>query len=238
MDREQSSAKLNSGRPAVELALRPRINADLGIAADKNADKLKTPYIMIRLLTIFQKFKKDQRRICAKDPRRISGFTLIELLVAMAVFSVVMITVSGIFLTGLGGTQRIFGLQAVQESGRFVLESMTKEIRMSKVNSLDGVALASLPNGVSGPYSSLNITNANGQTVAYVFDIVGQQVSRAGVVLTSNNVAAVGKFYLTKNSALQPRVTIVMKLNNKTDQEKNKAAINLQTTVSSREYAQ
>ena len=46
-----------------------------------------------------------------------NGFTLVELLVAMAVFSVVIIAVIGIFLSGIGGTIRSANSQAAQESG-------------------------------------------------------------------------------------------------------------------------
>ena len=165
------------------------------------------------------------------------GFTLIELLVAMATFSIVMITVSDIFLTGLVGTQRIFGSQAVQESGRFITESTAKEIRMSTLNTLDGTAYSSLPDGTSGPYAALNITNANSQIIGYTFDAVAKQVSRAGEVLNPSGIEATGKFYVTKNGSLQPRLTIVLNLANKSTKAKNQAAINLQTTVSSRDYA-
>ncbi len=167
-----------------------------------------------------------------------NGFTLIELLVAMAIFSAVILMAVDVFLTGLGGTERVFGLQATQESGRFVLESTVKEIRMSRVNSFDGAAYDSLPDGDSGPYASLSITNADNQVVDYVFDNVSQRISRNGSVLTSNNVMATGGFYLTKSSDQQPRVTVVMRLQNQTDQEKNRVTINLQNTVSSRQYTQ
>ena len=180
---------------------------------------------------------KAEKKYNLTEQPNSGGFTLIELLVAMAVFSVVMITVSDIFLTGLGGTQRIFGSQAAQESGRFIMESTAKEIRMSVLNTLDGAAYSSLPDGTSGPYYSLNITNANGQIVDYAFNNVAEQVSRASEVLNPNDIEATGKFYVTKNGSLQPRVTVVLDLINKSAKVKNQAAINLQTTVSSRDYA-
>lgn len=164
------------------------------------------------------------------------GFTLIELLVAMAIFSVVMVMVSDIFLSGLGGVSRVLGSETIQESGRFMLESVSKEIRMSVLNSLDGAAVASLPNGVSGPYVSLNITNMNSQTVSFTFDNTAKQISRGGEILNPDDVETVGRFYLVKNDALQPRVTISFALTNKSQRARERATINLQTTVSSREY--
>lgn len=164
------------------------------------------------------------------------GFTLIELLVAMTTFSVVMIAVADIFLTGIGGTQRIFGSQVVQETGRFIMESVAKEIRMGSVDSLGGTAYSSLPDGASGPYDSLAIVNTNGQTVSYVFDPATGQISRSGAVLNSSDVEVSGKFYLIKNDNLQPRLTLVLGLVNRSAKAKNQSTINLQTSVSSRDY--
>ncbi|MBU2037171.1 prepilin-type N-terminal cleavage/methylation domain-containing protein [Patescibacteria group bacterium] len=154
------------------------------------------------------------------------GFTLIELIVAMAIFSVVVIVVMDTFLMGMGGTNRIFSSQAVQESGRFILEFMLKEIRMSEVNT------------ANGNFDTLSIVNSKNQTLDYVFDNTAKQLLRDGEVLNSDNVEITGTFYVQKSGTLQSRVTIVMKLINKTEKEREKATINLQTTVSSRQYAQ
>jgi len=166
------------------------------------------------------------------------GFTLIELLVAMAMFSVVMIVITDIFLSGMGNIQRSFGSQAVQESGRFILESMAKEIRMSEFNSVDGaIDFDSLSEGVNGPYSSLNITNDNG-SVDYIFDNDAKQVSRqAGEILNPNDIEVTGHFYLTKKTNSPPRLTMVLNLISKSAKASGRAAINLQTTVSLRQYA-
>ena len=66
------------------------------------------------------------------------GFTLIELLVAMAVFMVIIVAVIDIFAVGLGGSQRIFGRQNTQDSARFILESMSKEIRICACQTKSG----------------------------------------------------------------------------------------------------
>jgi len=87
-----------------------------------------------------------------------NGFTLIELLVAIATFVIVVVTIMDIFLMGLGGSKKIFGRQNVQESGRFILESMSKEIRMSKINT------------AAGSSNTVNITNSKSQTFDYSFD--------------------------------------------------------------------
>lgn len=155
------------------------------------------------------------------------GFTLIELLVAMATFVIVIVAVVDVFLVGLGGTQRLFGGQNVQDSARYILESMAKEIRMSAINTASG-----------GPYTTLNITNSKGQTLNYIFDNSAKQLSRAGEVLNSNEVEVSGNFYVQKGEQWQPRVTVVMKAKAGTAKAAQQAEINLQTTISSRQYAQ
>ena len=179
---------------------------------------------------------KQKNNYILQKYARADGFTLVELLVAMAVFSVAIIAATDIFLTGFGGLSRIFGAQAVQESGRFIAEAVSREVRMSSINSLGGVALASLPAGASGPYYSMNITNSAGQSVDYAFDAAAKQVSRAGALLIPNDIEAIGGFYLTKSDSFQPRVTLTLGLINKSNIVRERTTINLQTTVSPKTY--
>jgi len=171
-----------------------------------------------------------------------NGFTLVELLVAMAVFSVVIIAVIGIFLSGIGGTIRSANSQAAQESGRFIMESTAKEIRLGKINSADGVLVADMADAssgvVNGPYYSLNITNANNENVDYTFDNVNKTIARNSGVLNPGAIEASGAFYIYKIGVFQPRVVITLGLSSRNAEDKNRAVINLQTTVSSRAYTQ
>ena len=186
---------------------------------------------------MIKEMSKQEDSYISKKLDKSGGFSLIEMLVALAIFSVVILTATQIFVSGLGGTKRIFGQQAVQESGRFILEAMSKEIRMSRVDGLGSSAYASLPEGTSGPYTSLNITNPDGQAINYTFDNDNKQMGRSCSIQSPSGVELTGNFYLTKRGVLQPRITIVINLENKTDLLKNKTSINLQTTASSREYA-
>lgn len=158
-----------------------------------------------------------------------TGFTLIELLVAMTIFSIVIVAVTDVFLGGFGGAQRIFGQQAIQESGRFILESLAKEARMSKINSANG-----------GPVGSIDVTNSKDQNVVYAFS--GNNITRSvdgGLAqnLNPDDILVTGSFYIQKNGNFQPRLTVIMKLQNNTSRLASQAEINLQTTISSREYA-
>jgi len=169
-----------------------------------------------------------------------NGFTLIELLVAMAVFSVVIVAVIGIFLSGIGGTMRSANSQAAQESGRFIMESIAKEIRLGKINSADGILAVDMADAssgvVNGPYASLNITNANNESVDYTFDNINKTIARNSAVLSPGELESSGAFYIYKIGASQPRVVITLDLSSRNAKDQNRAVINLQTTASSRAY--
>ncbi len=174
-----------------------------------------------------KKFKMKRAKLKIKKEE---GFTLIELLVAMATFVVVVVTITSTFLMGMGGSKRVFGQQDIQEAGRFIMESMSKELRMSKINTPASADLSSV----------VNITNSKDQTLEYSFYIDSNNnkiISRNGEPLSSNEIEVTGGFYIQReNPDSQPRVTIVMVLKNKTDKAGEQSELNLQTTVSSRSY--
>lgn len=170
---------------------------------------------------------------CKMFVNKNSGFTLIELLVAVAVFTLVVIAMVDIFLMSNNGLARIFSQQNVQDSARFMMESMTKDLRMSLVDDC------------SDPCRSLKIKSylddaVNGEDITYTFDAVGGNLTltrgnRAAQILNSNKVSATGYFIINK-TGLSPRVTIVMKVRGAETKVSQRGEIQLQTTISSRRY--
>ncbi len=154
-----------------------------------------------------------------------SGFTLIELLVALALFSIVITIAVGIFSSSMSGIWGAFGHQNIQDSARFVMESMSKEIRMSKINTADG-----------GPYATINITNSKGETLDYTF--AGGYLLRDGQPVSSGKVQMHGAFYVQKVGGLLPRATVIVKAQNISNKPAEQVKIYLETTISSREYNQ
>lgn len=152
------------------------------------------------------------------------GFTLIELLVAVAVFSVAIAAMAGIFLSVVNAQRKAAALQATQEASRFLLESMAKEIRMSVVN--------------SNTNASIHITNPNGETFDYTFS--GGQLYRNNEQISPDNVEIViGRFRveqlpLPPDDPLATKVTIVMALKGKGTKVEQQAQLNLETTISTR----
>jgi prepilin-type N-terminal cleavage/methylation domain-containing protein len=189
---------------------------------------------------------KDQRKICVRDRRQISGFTLIEVLVAMAIFLVVITVAVGIFTSTQGGTQMIFGMRNVQDNGRYILESMSKEIRMGSVLSVANagggtILYGSLSDGENGPYESLTIKNSSGNNISYVFDNVNKRITRSNNRVSSSKVEVTGGFYIYKAGGsvgvFPARVTVSLKIKNVAAKVSQQVQLNLQSTVSSRQYA-
>ena len=148
--------------------------------------------------------------------------TLIELLVAMTIFTVVILIVLGLFSTGISGQRKVIALQKVQENARFLLEFITKEIRMSTIT-------AYTP-------SSLSIIRSDGvTTVDYTF--TGQNIERSGDPINSDDILITGSFYasgLGTGDGLQPRITIIINAQGRGSKVEENAKINLQTTLSQR----
>jgi len=182
-----------------------------------------------------EKDKKIIPRGSAYSSAWFRGFTLIELIVALAAFSLVVLSISGIFISVINSQRKILSIQNTQEAGRYLLESMTKEIRMSTINS-------SSAEGVS----TLYITNSKGEDVNYVFDNTNKRLLRQNPILSPDqnqilspdNIELTGSFYITKKTSAPeaPKVTIVMKLKAKGVKPEQQAVVDLQTTVSARGY--
>lgn len=157
------------------------------------------------------------------------GFTLIELLVALAVFSLVIIAMSTTAVSMIKSQRRGFAIQKNQETARYLLESVSKEIRMSTVLSSSG-------NGVN----SLHITNAKGEDVYYRFN--SQKLQRrvdgsAWQDLNPTDLEIDGDFYIRRSTSQPVRaaVTLVMEIaGHGLAEEETK--INLQSTLSSRSF--
>jgi len=169
------------------------------------------------------------------NSKLLTGFTLIELLVAVSIFLVVITMAAEIFMMGMGGVRRLYGRQNALDSARFIMESMAKEIRMSTITS------------ASGDSTTLDIKSSklSPSAIQYVFTAGGGITrSQGGGPASSLNPAEVqitgGRFIVGKygTTLQQPRVTIIMGVRNVTAVTAQQVQINLQTTISSREYGQ
>jgi len=160
-----------------------------------------------------------------------AGFSLIELIVAMAVFSFVLLAMTGIAHSVIKGQRKAFALQEVQENGRYLVESISKGIRMGIITSAS-----------DNQTTILSLINQSGDDIDYQF--IANKMQRrvnagAWQDISSNNINITGYFYIRKTVSTPDRralVTMVMKIEMASGRAEGQAENYLQTTLSSRSW--
>lgn len=156
------------------------------------------------------------------------GFTLIELIVALAAFSFVILAMTGMAFSMIKSQRKSITLQNTQEASRFILESMTKELRVGIINSVDSGG---------SPVNLLDVTNSASQTFDYQFDNTNKRLLRNGEYVSPSNLEVTGNFYITKTSfPSRALVTIVMQTKSTAGQAEIESEVYLQSTISARGY--
>jgi len=175
------------------------------------------------------------------------GFTLIELLVAAAIFTFIMTSVTGLFTSALDMQKRGIGIQKVEENSQFVLESIAREVRVSKVTSGNTVCD---PGAITVPPEahSLSIEHPVLGAITYewkqdadrrghVYRGVGGQTPAA---ITADDVDVVSLAFCVSAAGLHDgpaRVTIPMTIRSTGGLQRTRVEASVQTTVISRDFA-
>ena len=149
------------------------------------------------------------------------SFSLVELLVAVTIFSFVSSISAGIFISGLRAQKKFLAVQELSDQMSFLMEYMSRSIRMAKKDDLDGV------NCLSGDKVNYEITHSgqgiklrNYKNVCQEFYLDGNilKENKAGTIydLTSSyfqvlnfNVALFGQ---TQQDSLQPKATLFLEI--------------------------
>ncbi|MEK7583464.1 MAG: type II secretion system protein [Patescibacteria group bacterium] len=160
------------------------------------------------------------------------GFTLVEVLVSMMIFSVIMLVSVSSFVYALDLQRRAFNLQQAEENANFILESITKELRVSAITS---------PLADSCPVATLVIQHPDHGEVEYslVGTDIHRKVGETDTIMNSNTVKF-SRFDFcvagaTTKDSRQPRVMIRLSLT--TTNTNRQASVDLQTTLSLRELS-
>jgi prepilin-type N-terminal cleavage/methylation domain-containing protein len=164
-----------------------------------------------------------------------AGFTLTEILVVALIFSLIVVIFSSTFISSSGLQKRAFNIQQVEENASYVLESMTKEIRVSRVSGPD----TSCP---SSPASSLTIDHPVNGNITY--SLSGGDIHRnvnvngqyTDTIVSSNTVEFTRLQFCILGTAVQdgkqPRVIILASVRSKNVLQR--ASMDIQTAVSQR----
>lgn len=164
-----------------------------------------------------------------QQAKKEAGFTIIEILVSAFVFSIIAIVVSGLFIQVLALERRSFASQKIQENGLFIMELMSREIRVSKIENQDSNCNAitlTIDHPVNG---TITYSLVNGVLKRAVNNGVPTDLSSSTVTLSNLKFCIKGSAARTE----QARVAILMSIQNKTGPEILTA--NLETAVTSRD---
>lgn len=173
-----------------------------------------------------------------KDKKHLAGFTLIELLVSLGVFSILMVALTGLFISALRGERLGLNIQTVQDNSRLVMETMAREIRNGYNLSLISPTSISFTAINSG--ASYNVIYSYNSSCGSGRGCIMRQVN-GGVALPLNgdniNVSSINFAVVPSGNGIQqPRVTISFSMQNAGLVSNTTAKINLQTTVSLRNF--
>lgn len=161
-----------------------------------------------------------------------NGFTLVETFVAILLFSLILSIVGGAFVTALRIQRRAFNLQAIEENINFVIEAMTKEIRVS-----NRIITADTPNCAT-PATSLEFDHPVNGRIIYSLNGTAIQRSDDGVPsnITSNTIEVTRLNFCVSGAAIddnqQPRITILASI--RSAEISQQTTINIQVTLSQR----
>ena len=205
-----------------------------------------TNYSHVRRIRIIRSFALYMLKIIKNN----LGTTLLEMMVAVAIFAVAMLLATGIFIVVLEGQRSAISSQNIQESARYALETIAKELRQAQAS--DGVC-APLFNPEPTPVykifntaqagAALYFRNKNGDCTAYFLEANRLKISRGAVsdfitpdeIRISNLKFAVKDDAIGAFHAIQPAVTLTMDIE-AFGKEMHKQPMKIQTTISARYY--
>lgn len=169
------------------------------------------------------------------------GFTLIELLISMTIFSIVMISAISLFNAGIESQRKALALQTLSDSTSYVIEYMSRTIRMAKKD-LDGIYISAGCNfeNPDGDEEKIRFLNYHKEPQEFILEngqIKERKEPASGfTALTSDNFQVNKLFFKLfgecQTDEFQPKVTIVIEVQTK---EAKPQTLNLQTTISQRD---
>ncbi|PLX27383.1 hypothetical protein C0583_03655 [Candidatus Parcubacteria bacterium] len=175
------------------------------------------------------------------------AYTLVELMVSIAVFIMLMLTATSIFQSVNKNQVNAIAAQSVQESMRFALEMMSKELRSAQKSNDDCVGGVTNKvynfENIGAPYNdSLIFKNRFGECVYYCIDGGRLMVVRNGTslaitpdeVIISNLEVDIVDDVIGAFHSIQPKVTI--KFDSVMNHPTDKYNMSMQTSISSRYY--
>ena len=156
------------------------------------------------------------------------GFGIVEIIVATFVFSIMTTIVATNFVDVLNLQRRGFSAQVIQEEILFATEMMTREIRVSQIQSSDDLGCATTSLTIDHPINGSTVYSVSG-------GIISKTVSGNTFSITSSKVNFSRLNFCIRGSGVdseQPRVTIIASVQ---PTDGTDLRFDIQTSVSSRD---
>ncbi|MFH1451252.1 MAG: prepilin-type N-terminal cleavage/methylation domain-containing protein [bacterium] len=195
--------------------------------------------------------KKLLQAVFAKGKKPARAFTLIELLVAISAFTVIIVAVSNIFISGMKNQKYALLSQRLLDQTSFVMEFMSRSLRMARkeVNlnpgnqcltyghnyekSIDGTSLKFINHLDNDDCQRFFLENGQLKYERKINTALPEVL-----ILTSDKIEIVDlKFELIgelQTDYIQPRVVVAMNLRWKSPTAQERRAIKIQTVLSQR----
>jgi prepilin-type N-terminal cleavage/methylation domain-containing protein len=178
---------------------------------------------------------------------RAPGFSLIEIMVSVTLFSVIILSVTGIFKLVIDSQRSAMASQNVQENIKYFLEVIAKEIRMAQ-KSKGFCAYLGIPDNSIFTVSSaggndiLSFRNYYGDCVTYSLAtdsgtkrFLISRASNSGFISPAKISIDALHFSVASGTSTQPTVTINLQAHSLTTAQ-SKSAMIMQTSITSRYY--
>jgi len=156
------------------------------------------------------------------------GFGIVELIVATFVFSIMSVIVATNFVDVLDLQRRGFAAQAIQEEILFATEMMTREIRVSQIQSPDDLGCNLTTLSIGHPINGPIVYSVSG-------GIINKTVGGNTFSITSSKVNFSRLNFCVRGSGVddeQPRVTIIASVRPTGGED---LQFDIQTSISSRD---
>jgi prepilin-type N-terminal cleavage/methylation domain-containing protein len=179
-----------------------------------------------------------------QDIKKEKGMTLVELLVVIAMLSLTITALSGIFRNVVKGQARALTSQQLMDQSSYVTEYMSRALRMAKKD--DGTCIGNNLNYfMTRSGNGIKFMNYNGECQEFYLDTNDSKLKEVknGITnsLTSDKIEVIS-FNIGPNDSwdqnddLQPRVTIFLESKGKRKMlaSEEQPIIKIQTTISQR----
>ncbi len=188
---------------------------------------------------------------CLNAKKTKGGFTLIEMLAAVMIFSLIIGVISGVFISGFRGQKSALSSQRLLDQTSYVLEYMSRALRMASKQTTDIPACLSqdgLNYEITHSGSGLKFINHLEEDDCQEFFLEGAQlkyrkkIGQAGEQIFDLTSASLQITSLdfgpssgwSQDDDLQPRVTIFLAVKGKGQKLEEQPKIKIQTTISQR----